>query len=310
MIGRRSRCIVLVVAACALACSKKDAAEDPATTASAAPLIEAFSTGSVAWVVDKAGHIRADVKDANGVPIAKDATGTVEWKTDSGETHSAPLAYDADAKALVAVGPPPTQDITPLHYQIVAKGEHLAGTLHVPVGGTVALAADAKDGTTDAKGPHGGVIQVVGGDKLEIVAEDGSEDVRVYVLDAEGKPTAPGDRKITLALIADTPEVVVLSPSDDGLYVMGKLHLKDDPSRITVVVRRASVAHVAIVGWKPGTRLIVSGGPPAKVKIHVKANGTALDIKVKDGPGAPAMVKVQDHGDHGGGHGKGKGKEK
>jgi hypothetical protein len=145
---------VILLSTLAPACSKKESAET--SSASDAPLEEAFAKSSIAWVVKNDGRIRADVKDASGAPISSDATGTVEWTTESGEARSAKLAYDAEAKVLVAAGPAPTQDITPIKYQIVAKGDTLAGTLHVPVGGTAALAAnanDVKDNAGEAKGP-------------------------------------------------------------------------------------------------------------------------------------------------------------
>ncbi len=299
----RSTGIALVLLGCLLACSKKDVGEAAASAASLGAVVESFEGGSIGWNIAGDGRIRAEVKDASGTPVTKDSSGTVEWKTESGETKSAKLTYDSDAKALVAAGPPPTQDITTLTYRIETKGAPLAGTLHVPVGGTAALANETNNDTTDAKGPHGGVIQKVGDDRLEIVADDDSDEVRVYVIGGDGKAIAAGERKVTLAVVAEKSEVVVLRPSDDGAFLVGTWTLKDDPSRVTVVLRSSGRAYVAIVGWKPGARLVVTGGAPRKIKVHVKGHGAKIDIKVKDGPGAPGMVKIDLKG-NGGGKGK------
>jgi hypothetical protein len=141
-------------------------------------------------------------------------------------------------------------------------------------------------------------VQVVGDDRVEIVADKDSDEIRVYVLDAGGKPVAPGDRKITLAVNGDSNEVVVLTPSSDGVYLVGNWKTKTDPSRITVSVRRGSTVHVAIVGWHPGAKLMVVGGP--KWNVHVKDKGwKKVEIKhdKKDD---------DDHGPHGHGHDNGK----
>ncbi len=306
------RGMVLVALALALpaaaACSKKDqataASEEPTSSANA--VVEAFTNATIAWVVDAEGHVRAQLRANDGAVLTKDAKGTVEW-TQAGERRSAKLVYDPELKALTADGPPPNRDITELKYEVVASGEPLAGTLHVPVGGTAALAADAKlaEGVkAEAVGPHGGVIQVVGEERVEIVSEDDSDEVRVYVLGDDGKVVDVGDRKVTLAVVADSPEVVVLRPGDGGKYFVGTWHVKTDPSRVTVVVRRSSVAHVAIVGWRPGVRLLVVGDARPRVKVMVKGHGHGgdkIDIKADDDHrGGPSMVKV-----HVKNHGKG-----
>jgi len=292
------------------ACSKKeDKAADGVETSSATEsaveaLVESFPAGALAWRIDPDGKVRAEVRDKDGANTSKTAAGTIEW-VEGTETKTTKLAFDESAKALVGIGPSLKADVTPIKYAVLNGTEPMSGTLQVPVGGTPALIADAKTADTpSAAGPNGGVVQVVGEDKVEIVADDESDEIRVYVLDANGKPTAPGDRKITLAVNGDSNDVIVLTPSADGVFLVGAWKGKGDPSRITVVVRRPSGVHVAIVGWKPGTRLMIVGGPKWKVKKpkgwqKAKHKDKDKDDDDDDGPG---------HG-RGKGHGNGKGKK-
>ncbi|AKU93582.1 hypothetical protein AKJ09_00246 [Labilithrix luteola] len=289
-------------------------------------MVEVLANGMIAWRVGADGKIVAEVEDKDGKPISKDAQGTVTWKTDSGEPASAKLAYDDGTKALVATGPAPKADITELKYEITGKSGPLTGVLQVPVGGTSALVSNAKastDAGSDAPGPNGGIVQVVGNDRIEIVADDESDEVRVYVLDAQGKVTPAGSRKITLGVDADSPEVIVLVPSSDGQYLTGKWKAKTDPSRITVVVHQGSETRVALVGWKPGTKLVVLGGPRWKVKKHGLGwghGGKPVELRGKDGAvitpnGVVLKVNIgdkhdDDDGDDDQGHGKRKGKGK
>lgn len=319
MLARSSRssivCSVLVASLAIGGCSK---GSESAGTPSADSVVEVLSNGMIAWRVGGDGKIVAAVEDKDGKSISKDAQGTVTWSTDSGETRSAKLAYDTDAKALVANGPVPKADITELKYDVTTKSGPLTGVLQVPVGGTSALVSNAKaatDAGADAPGPNGGVVQVVGNDRVEIVADDESDEVRVYVLDAQGKVTPAGPRKITLGVEAESPEVIVLVPSADGLYLTGKWKAKSDPSRITVIVHQGSETHVALVGWKPGTKLVVLGGPRWKVKKHGLGwgpGGKPAELRGKDGAGITPNgvilnVNVGGKDDDDRGHGKSKG---
>lgn len=296
--------LVACLAGCGGGCSKKDGEEKTSETQSAVmtsakdAIVEGFANGSIAWLIGADGNVQADVTDKAGAPITKDVSGTISWTSESGEARTAKLAYDDGKKALVGKGPEPKQDVTEVKYEIKSPPGPFEGTLHVPAGGTSALAADAKT-AADVKvdtttGPHGGVVQVVGDDRVEIVADDDTDQVRVYILDASGKAVAVGDRKVTLAVNADGSEVVVLVPSADGAHLSGSWKAKSDPSRITVVVRRATVTHAAIVGWKPGTKLMVVGGPKVKVKVKGANFGPAKVVKIdgKDGPGGGPILKV------------------
>lgn len=315
--------LVACLAGCGGGCSKAGDATNGLAADSA--LVEVLESGTVAWRVGGDGKIAAEVTDKDGKPVTKDATGTVTW-SGAGEPGSAKLAYDGDAKALVAAGPPLKADVTELKYEIAAPSGALTGVLHVPVGGTAALVADAKASekvAAPATGPNGGVVQVVGDDRVEIVSDDDADEVRVYVLDADGKPTAVGARTVTLGVSGAANDVVVLTPSPDGQYLTGKWKTNADPARITVALRKEGRVHVAIVGWKPGTKLVVAGAPKIKVKKHGLGwgkGGKPEDLRGKAGAGITpngAVVKVDlkdddkdkgKGGGHGNGHGNGNGK--
>lgn len=282
----------------AIGCSKhekEDTRESAAEKFSpSASIVEVYERGQIAWSVDAQGQVLARVLDDAGANGSRKASGTIEWN-EGDVVRSAKLAYDDHVEALVATGPVPADDLNELRYTVVYEGEPVNGSLHVPRDGTAALQAEAKASAsidvTGAVAPHGGVVQVVGEDRVEIVADDDSDEVRVYVLDASWKPTPIGDRKITIAVGGAAPRVVVLVAADG--YFVGHWKLVGQP-RVTILIKRPGGAHVAIVGFHAGGKLHVAhgpkfkvkgpswkGGPPAMVKIDVKEHGPKGKVKIK-----------------------------
>lgn len=94
--------------------------------------------------------------------------------------------------------------------------------IHVPVGGTAALVASAKV-TAEAKlpdetaGPHGGTIQIVGDDRLEMVAEADTGRTRVFVLDVNLQPVTIETRTLRMGFVAERSELVTFVPAPSGL---------------------------------------------------------------------------------------------
>jgi hypothetical protein len=140
--------------------------------------------------------------------------------------------------------------------------------------------------------------------------------VRVYVLDEHLEPVEIGERKVTLAVVAEKPEVVVLAPDPGGLYFTGSLHVHGDPAHVTVAVRTGEHVDVVLVGWQPGVHVVVGAHAPRvhihgragfavddhghgheRVDVKVKGNG-GVDVKVKTPGGVDVKVKT-----HGGGPG-------
>ena len=265
-------------------------------------IVEEHEGGSVAFSVAGDGKVRAAVSGPDGKPIREKVSGTLAWKADANaEAKAVPLDLDAKAGVLVAAGPKLEADITEVGYTVTVDGKPWSGTLHLPAGGTAELVASAKAGAEASAslegkvGPHGGMIQIVGEDRFEIVADEVSGEVRVYLLDADLNIVAIGDRKITLAVVADAPQIIVLEPDlDGGLYLRGKWNVQADPIKITLAVRAAAGAkvNVAIVGFRPGAKFALHAkGPRLKVRVKSAFDGD-VDVKARAKLGLKAKVKV------------------
>lgn len=291
--------LLLLTVIAAPACSKKEPAEDENTarsggegTAAKGDLIETHAHGSIAWTVEPDGRVIARLRDQSDEDVGASTKGSIAW-TEGSEDRRARFAWDDSEHALVAKGPAPTAAITEVRYELAPAGEPVTGTLHVPTGGTAALVEGSAGATAAVEtGPHGGVIQIVGDDRVEIVADEDSDEVRVYLLDHSGQVVVAGDRTITLAIGGAAPEVIVLVPVEGGAWFHGKWKVVGQPPRLTIVVKRAGKVRVAIVGWHPGVKLVAAGGPKVKVKVKGPKWGPAhAKVDVKSG-GGPGMVKI------------------
>lgn len=291
-------------------------------------ITEENDSGSITWSIGADGQVRALAKSTDGKPITGNISGQLTWKPSSGDQQT-PLTLDEKSGLLVSSGPALTDDLTPVDYTITVDGKPWTGTLHLPRGGTKALADDGKEAAAapipDGKlapngvGPNGGVIQVVGKDRLEIVADKTSGQVRVYVLDPDFKVVPIGERKIRLATTGEASEIVVLEPEPGGRFCTGRFAGKVDPVRVTVAVTIKEETHACIVGWAPGVHLVVGSRAP-RVKILVAAGWVVpgVDVKVRapvtgvvvvhDDDDAKVDVKIK--GGHGHGHGHGHGEAK
>jgi hypothetical protein len=246
-------------------------------------------------------------------PLPKEATGTLVYKSPDGTSKTVPMTVQDGT--LVASGPPLTADLTEVDYTINPgtptsgahaalgmPGAHLAleglpppappapqvsGTLYVPPGGTAALVADAHatvgsgSGVAVAAGkpgPHGGVVQVIGGDPIEIAAtKDGT--VRAYILSPDlSQPVVVADQKVTLGIVAERPETVVLVPDPSLHFFVGHWHVHGNPLGITMHVNVGGHPHVAIVGYRPGAIVAVGVGAPV-VRVAVVERWDDVDVR-------------------------------
>jgi hypothetical protein len=316
----RSSALALSLAALAAisACSKKGA--DATTVVEgteqvADAVTEDHDAGSITWSVTPEGKVVASLRTPDGKPITKDVTGQLTFREPAGDAR-VPATFDEKSGLVTASGPRLDDDLTQIDYALVVAGKPWTGTMQVPRGGTKSLADDAKVAAAIAPpaaktGPNGGVIQIVGKDRLEIVADKGSGQVRVYVLDADLHPVAVGDRKIKLALGGEAPELVVLTPDAQGIYCSGKLVGRADPTRITVSVTVKEETHAAIVGWSPGAHLVVGARAP---RVHILAASWGppeVDAHARVEAHGPVVVVHDNDDDHGkidvkvkGGHGQ------
>lgn len=291
--------------------SSKAASKASVEGQASAGLVEEYDFGTIGWSFEGDGVVKADVRDKTGAPIRDGFYGELVVAAPEKGAPATPIVLKPiEGSPLYGAAVPAfSADLTPVTYVVKVKDKPFTGTVHVPAGGTTVLVSAPAPSVTVAvgtKGPHGGVIQVVGDDRLELVSDDVSSEVRVYVLDAELKPVAVGERKVTIGVVADVPDTVVLAPAPDKLYLTARWKVRADPSRVTLCVRTGPAVHVAIVGWSPGVHLFVGVRAPVW---HVRVHG---------GWGPPLLVGEWDDDDdghwkvkgwHGRGHGRGKGRK-
>lgn len=311
--------VSVVVTSGSLACKKpvEDAESDEqpkskpkkksAPTATEYPYVEKHDNGTIHWDIDENGVTHALVKTPQGA-VANDAKGTVTFRMASGDVK-ANLERDVQTGELVAQGPKLVDDITEVRYDVSVAGKPLQGAMHLPQEGTRALLAEAEVSAKvkipeGKKGPNGGVIQVVGDDIVEIVADKNSGETRVYILDTDFKPIPVGDRKVTLGFVSSSPEVIVTTVGPGGAYFVATSKVKVNPVKVTVAVRTKKRAHVVLVGWYPGSVIVVGAAAP-RVAVFV-----AAPVWVVGPPtvviGGPVVVWGPGHGwghGHGGKHG-------
>jgi hypothetical protein len=248
----------------------------------AEPLVEQQDDGSVAWRIDPDGQVRAAASTTAGARIKQDLGGTLVYKIEGGEPRTVPLVMDAKTGVLVAAGPRLEADLTEVDYTITVSGKPWSGVIHVPVGGTAALVASAKV-TAEARlpdetvGPHGGTIQIVGDDRLEMVAEADTGRTRVFVLDVNLQPVTLETRTLRMGFVAERSELVTFVPAPSGLFFVGRIGAAINPLQITVALGFGGVTHAAIWGFRPGIRLY---SPSATILI---ATAPRIQFRLKGG---------------------------
>jgi hypothetical protein len=196
-------------------------------------------------------------------------------------------------------------DLTRAKYDLLVEGKSWDGTLFLPAGGTADLVASAHARSTiklpEAKAaPHGGTLQIVGNDVVELVAYASTGELRVYLFDAELKALAAVDREIKVGLASDSKaELVALVPEPGGAYFTGKIGLNVDPIDVTIwsKVKGQAQAQIALIGLQPNGALAVSATAP-RVKIMVKADVPPVETdvnvraEVKGAAGVGANLKT------------------
>jgi hypothetical protein len=182
--------------------------------------------------------------------------------------------------------------LTEMRYTLDVAGTTVEGALHIPRDGTEELVAAALAAATTerrgGKGPHGGVVQVVGEDIVEIVGRVESRDVRVYLLDTSLQTIRTGERKVALSMVLQDSTAFIAMDNRGGIYYDAEFPIDSDPAEITVVVTEANEADVALVGYEPGDA-IAAGRSAPKVPIFVAEMWDV--IVVGDG-----VVDVEDEG--------------
>ena len=322
---------LLLVSLAAVVATLPACKKDAASIASLGPdaVVDQLDAAKVGVSVGADGHVKAAVESPDGKPLARDATGSVTFTPSAGgEPKTVPLAFDAASGTLAATGPKLDDDLTQVSWSINAGGNALADTIYVPSGGTAQISADvgastgasatatanagatananaAATSTADV-GPHGGTVHVVGDDHLELVSDPAGQ-VRVYVLAPDGKSSvAVGTRHVTIGVVAEKPEAIVLVAEPGGRFLTGSWHAHADAAHVTIACRADAHAaeKVVLVGYKPGVAIQVGASAP-RVKVATVAK---LDDAEHVDEGAHAGVKLEGNGNPiGTGMGKGNG---
>jgi hypothetical protein len=279
---------IVCVAIAGLACSCRKELTAESIEKSPDAIAERGPTGTSTWIVRPDGKVSATLRDSDGKPVTRPVTGQIAFAGPNGPTTSVPVQYDNKSGVLTAAGPALDADITPVSYSLSVGGTPWSGSIEVPKSGTQELIASGRVQASlapNALGPNGGVVQTVGTDRIELVANKRTGDIRAYVLDADNRPVDPGDRKITVAIQSERPEILVLTPEPQAHFFVGHLHTRVDPPHVTVAVSARGTTHACLVGWSPGTVVLVG---PETPRVHL----LAVDVW----PGE--VIEVRGHGRH------------
>ncbi|MFT3772011.1 MAG: hypothetical protein QM820_41925 [Minicystis sp.] len=318
----------LVCAAALAGCAKKPAettAEGEAAasaSAQAAPaaagggemtpestIVEESDQGTITWSITTDGRFEAVVKDPQGKVVDKDVTGVVVWPGEAADYIE--YVTQTPEGHLVGQGLALDADLTEIDYDLVIGGKAWSGVLHVPRGGTRAIAEDAPKAEADdnapggpgaagkpgagpapagRKGPNGGVIQVIGGETVELVADKDTGEVRVFVLGPDYKPIEPGERRMRLGYVADDVEMLDLEREPGTLYYVGRVRTRVDPVRVTLAVGVGASVHVGIIGFHAGMHLGVGVGAPVIPIMVARAWTPSVHVGIHVGVGCYAGV--------------------
>jgi hypothetical protein len=186
-IGTWLACVALALATGCNRNKGDDASADPqaASAEAQAGLVEERDDGKLEWIVQADGRVRVSVTAKEGAPPVVSGSLMLDGQ-------SFPLT--AEGTTLTATVPALTGELTTIAYSLKVGEATWDGALHVPPGGTNDLLAvptvTVPEGT---KGPHGGAVDVVGDQRVELVVDEKSGEVRVYLLDEKLQPIPVGD---------------------------------------------------------------------------------------------------------------------
>src|ERR1700722_4725591 len=126
--------------------------------------------GTSMMIIRPDGSVSGTLETPDSKPVTQPVTGQITFATPDGPPTVAPVQYDPKTGVLTAAGPKLEANITPVSYTLSAGGTPWTGSIDVPKGGTQELADTAKlQGaiSSNTVGPNGGVVQVVGPDRVE-----------------------------------------------------------------------------------------------------------------------------------------------
>jgi hypothetical protein len=276
-------------------------------------LVEQSDNGSIAWDVDADGHVKATVKATDGRQIMKDVTGQISFP-DAMEEQFADAELSPEGY-LVATGPALQDDLTEMDYDLVVEGAPWSGVIFVPRGGTQALERDAKADAAaitaidNKTGPNGGVVQVIGGERYEVVADRDTQEMRMYLLGPSFEVVDPGERVMRVGYVTTYPESLVLVREPGAFYYVGRVQSGWDPVQITLGVGFGGSFHYGIVGFHFGERVYFGAHAPMLRVMAARAWTPSVSVRVGVDVHVNERVNVDarvggrvDVGGHVGGH--------
>jgi hypothetical protein len=167
----------------------------PASFAASTPLVEQREDGSLSWIVLSDGNVRLTVRDGSGklvLPSELEATLTV---------RDASSTMWAEGDLLAGAIGTLEDELTDFAYVVKVRGTSWTGLLQLPATGTDALVrASAVSVPAGTRGPNGGLVDVVGEQRVELVADAESGELRVYLLDERLQVMPVGDAELTVGI--------------------------------------------------------------------------------------------------------------
>jgi hypothetical protein len=172
-------CLALAGGALATGCNRnkgEEASADPkAVEATGAAFIEERDEGKLEWIVTTDGQVSVKVTVNEGGAPALAGALLIDGQS---------CNLSASGATLTGTGPKLTADMTTITYSLKVGDATWDGSLQVPEGGTKELvAAPSVTVPEGTKGPNGGIVDVIGDQRVEIVTDEKSGEVRVYFLD-------------------------------------------------------------------------------------------------------------------------------
>lgn len=188
-------CLALALAGAAgTGCKRgggEDATAEPQAADMSAALVEERDEGKLEWVVQPDGQVQVRVTTNEGGSPALSGALLVD-----GQSYN----LTADGATLSGAGPKLAADLTTITYSLKVGETTWNGSLDVPPGGTKDLVAppevEIAEGT---RGPNGGIVDVIGQQRVEIVTDEQTGEVRVYFLDENMKVVPVGDATAVMA---------------------------------------------------------------------------------------------------------------
>lgn len=269
-------------------------------------IVEANEDGSSAFVVDPEGRVTAALADAEGKPTTNRSLKLSFVKEGAEAPSEVLLIPDADKRYFVGHGPALDAEITPVTYEISGGAKPIVGVLHIPKGGTKGLVASstvvAAAHVTPIVGPHGGRIERVGDDDVELLIDPDSGEARAWIL-VDGKVVPPKEREVGLYL--DGRYVDCYPDQNDSFYVKLDAHFELRAlHKVSVALYTTEHVHTVVWGFRPHVAVYL-----ARPVVDVRVVGWTTKEKVKwdKNPNEPGLGWAKGKEKHKGGASAGAG---